>query len=167
MLAQASKSVIFDGQLTDAAAFSTLLTVESLLFAALSAAAALAGPQSQLRNMVVSAKVLGWTVAALLSAVAVSAVLMWTSVFAQPWPCDARRHPVFDSALHHFAPANPGEPDRLLFDLAEREAIQVVGHRSEALVGRGLRGRHEPERTGAEGHNPRAAGASAGAHPAL
>ena len=81
-------SAIFSGPLTDATAFATLLTVESLLFATLGLANALVGESR--RDFMVSPQRLGAWVAALLSAVALCAVLMWTSVFGENWPCDAR-----------------------------------------------------------------------------
>lgn len=81
-------AAIFSGPLTDATAFTTLLTVESLLFATLGVANTLVGESR--RHFLISPQQLGVWVAGLLSAVAVCAILMWTSVFGENWPCDAR-----------------------------------------------------------------------------
>ena len=83
-------ATIFEGQLTDATAFSTLLTVESLLFAGLGVALTLTGPQSAIRDVPLSASTLGKVIATFVTLVALAAVLMWTSVFADPFPCDLR-----------------------------------------------------------------------------
>jgi hypothetical protein len=81
---------IFTGQLADPVAFTTLLTLESLLFAGMGVALTLSGAQSFTRNLAISPKALGLSFAALITAVGVGAILMWTSVFAEPWPCDFR-----------------------------------------------------------------------------
>ena len=83
-------AIFAGGQFSDAAAFATLLTVENFLFAALGVALNLSSPQAQLRTMVVSAKTLGYAIAAFLTMIGLAAVLMWTSVFADPWPSDCR-----------------------------------------------------------------------------
>jgi uncharacterized membrane protein YhaH (DUF805 family) len=81
---------IFRGPLSDAAAFSTLLTVESLLFAGMGVALTLSMPQAAIRDTPLKASALGKAIATFISLVALCALLMWTSVFAQPWPCDVR-----------------------------------------------------------------------------
>lgn len=85
-----STAAIFQGQITDAQAFTTLLTVESLLFAGLGVALTLSTPQAHHRRTVLSPQAAGAWIASFITLVALSAVLMWTSVFAAPWPCDVR-----------------------------------------------------------------------------
>jgi hypothetical protein len=83
-------AVIFSGPLSDAMVFSTLLTVESLLFAGLGVALTLSSPQAAIRNAKLDASTLGKVIAGFISLVAICAVLMWTGVFAEPWPSDLR-----------------------------------------------------------------------------
>lgn len=67
-----------------------MLTVESLLFAGMGVALTLSGPQPAIRDLALRPSTLGKVVATFITGVAVAAVLMWTSVFADPWPCDLR-----------------------------------------------------------------------------
>jgi hypothetical protein len=83
-------AAIFSGDYTDAMALSTLLTVESLLFAALSVAVGLSGPTAAVRNLQISPRALGMIVAAALGFVALGGFLCWTGIFLDSWPCDIR-----------------------------------------------------------------------------
>jgi len=75
---------MFGGEFTDANALASLLTVESLLFAALSLAASLSVPGK--RVPAVSPQVLGFLAAGFLSIVAFGAAMAWWSIFAADWP---------------------------------------------------------------------------------
>jgi hypothetical protein len=77
--------------LSDADAFSTLLTVQSLLFAVLAAALTLSGaPKRQAGQEVVSPATLGRIAAGGLTLIGAAPVLMWTGVFLEPSNCDVR-----------------------------------------------------------------------------
>ena len=81
---------IFSGQGVDAAIFSVLLTVESLLFTVAGLVATLNVPLRAVRNTRITPSALGQMVALFITAVAGATVLMWTSVFDAPWPTDLR-----------------------------------------------------------------------------
>jgi hypothetical protein len=76
---------------TDANALSSLLTVESLLFAAIGASISLSNTGTWVRDLPISARALGFFACGFLSLVAVGGVLSWTIIFGDHWPCDARR----------------------------------------------------------------------------
>lgn len=81
---------MFGGEFTDANALSTLLTIEGLLFAALSAALGLSNPGSRIRDLPIPAHALGYLAATFLSLVAFGALMAWWSIFAVDWPCSFR-----------------------------------------------------------------------------
>jgi len=85
---------MFGGEFTDANALASLLTVESLLFAALSIAASLSVPASRVRALPLPAQVLGLLAAGFLSIVAFGAAMAWWSIFAVDWPNSFRESTV-------------------------------------------------------------------------
>jgi hypothetical protein len=78
------------GQFTDANALTALLTVESLLFAALGLTAALATPGTRVRKLP-TARTLGFVVASFITLVAAGGMLAWSTIYLDHWPCDIRR----------------------------------------------------------------------------
>ncbi len=82
----AGRCRIFGGDFTDANALASLLTVEGLLFAALSLAASLSTPGSRVRSLPVKAHHLGYIAAGFLTVVAVGAGAAWWTLFALDWP---------------------------------------------------------------------------------
>ena len=77
---------------SDANALSSLLTVESLLFAALALTGSLSAPSAGVRNLALKPKTLGYIVAGFISAVAFGALMAWTKIFLEPGSCDFRRN---------------------------------------------------------------------------
>jgi sterol desaturase/sphingolipid hydroxylase (fatty acid hydroxylase superfamily) len=75
---------------TDANALATLLTVEGLLFAAVSVALSLSNPGSRVRDTPIAPKTLGYLAATFLSLVAFGALMAWWTIFAVDWPCGFR-----------------------------------------------------------------------------
>jgi len=74
-------------QFTFANALATLLTTESLLFAALALAANLSTPGGRrIRDLPVSGEALGAASVAVLALVAVGAVTAWGNIFLSPFP---------------------------------------------------------------------------------
>jgi hypothetical protein len=71
-------------------ALGTLLTVESLLFAALSVAVSLSAPTSAIRNLRIEPRALGSIASTFLSVVALGAFLCWTGIFLDDWPSNWR-----------------------------------------------------------------------------
>jgi hypothetical protein len=81
---------MFGGDFTDANALASLLTVESLLFAALSVAVTLSNPGSRPRDLRVQPVTLGYLAVGFLGLVAFGAFMAWWSIFATDWPCSFR-----------------------------------------------------------------------------
>jgi hypothetical protein len=85
---------MFGGQFTNANALASLLTVESLLFAALSLATSLSTPGTRVRDLPLPAPVLGLLAASFLTIVAFGAAMAWWSIFVVDWPRDFRGNAV-------------------------------------------------------------------------
>jgi hypothetical protein len=76
---------------TDANALSSLLTVESLLFASLSVTVSISGRQRRVPDLPLKPSTLGYLAFALLSLVALGALMAWANIFLDPAPSSFRR----------------------------------------------------------------------------
>ena len=76
--------------LSTADALMTLLTVESLLFTALSVGVALAGATEFGRNLPTSATFYAGSIAFVITLLAVGAGAAWLGAYADSWPSDGR-----------------------------------------------------------------------------